>query len=239
MGPHQAWRFKMLNKVAVNEFIMLSKIFYNGTTVWGNNGGTFLMMTSSNGNIFRVTGPLWGNHRSQVDSPHKGQWCAGFRCFLWSSPEQTVEQSRRQWFETPSRSLLHHCNVDPNGDLSPSEHWFGPIKICQHIVIVVSGRHIVSYNLVSIGSGNGLLPDGTKPFYLKQYWLTIYMILWSSFHDNVYLNTQYTNISFMKFTRLKFVEGSHCISGAQRTKLESGFVACLQMPWFLTSPEHQ
>ena len=27
-----------------------------------------LMMTSSNGNIFRVTGPFWGN------SPHKGQW---------------------------------------------------------------------------------------------------------------------------------------------------------------------
>ena len=36
------------------------------------------MMTSSNGNIFRVSGPLWretsSNHRSQVDSPHKGQW---------------------------------------------------------------------------------------------------------------------------------------------------------------------
>ena len=29
--------------------------------------------------------------------------------------------------------------------------------------------------------------------YLKQYWLTISMILWFSFHDNVYLNTQYTN----------------------------------------------
>ena len=28
------------------------------------------MMTSSNGNIFRVTGPLW----SPVNSPHKGQW---------------------------------------------------------------------------------------------------------------------------------------------------------------------
>ena len=34
------------------------------------------MMTSSNGNIFRVTGPLWGGvHRSPVNFPHKGQWC--------------------------------------------------------------------------------------------------------------------------------------------------------------------
>ena len=31
-------------------------------------------MTSSNGNIFRNTGPLRGIHQSQVNSPHKGQW---------------------------------------------------------------------------------------------------------------------------------------------------------------------
>ena len=32
-----------------------------------------IMMTSSNGNIFRVTGPLcWGIHRSLIDSPPKG-----------------------------------------------------------------------------------------------------------------------------------------------------------------------
>ena len=36
------------------------------------------MMTSSNGNIFRVTTGYWpsvrGIHRSPVNSPHKGQW---------------------------------------------------------------------------------------------------------------------------------------------------------------------
>ena len=32
------------------------------------------MMTSSNGNIFRVTGPLCGNSPVPVNSPHKGQW---------------------------------------------------------------------------------------------------------------------------------------------------------------------
>ena len=30
----------------------------------------YIMMTSSNGNIFRVTDPLW----SPVNSPHKGKW---------------------------------------------------------------------------------------------------------------------------------------------------------------------
>ena len=32
------------------------------------------MMTSSNGNIFRVTGPLCGEFTGPVNSPHKGQW---------------------------------------------------------------------------------------------------------------------------------------------------------------------
>ena len=35
---------------------------------------TAFMMTSSNGNFFRVTGPLEGIHRWPVDSPHQGQW---------------------------------------------------------------------------------------------------------------------------------------------------------------------
>ena len=30
------------------------------------------MMTSSNGNMFRITGPLWG--KPSMDSPYKGQW---------------------------------------------------------------------------------------------------------------------------------------------------------------------
>ena len=44
------------------------------------------MMTSSNGNIFRSTGPLVrGIHRSPVNSPHTGQWRGAFM-FLWSAP---------------------------------------------------------------------------------------------------------------------------------------------------------
>ena len=36
---------------------------------------TFLMRTSSNGNIFRVTGPLWGEFTGHRWIPRKGQWC--------------------------------------------------------------------------------------------------------------------------------------------------------------------
>ena len=36
------------------------------------------MMTSSNENIFRVTGPLCGEFTGPGDSPHKGQWRGAF-----------------------------------------------------------------------------------------------------------------------------------------------------------------
>ena len=49
------------------------------------------MITTSNGNIFRVTGPLWGestSHRWIPLTKASELWC-----FLWSAPEQTVEQT--------------------------------------------------------------------------------------------------------------------------------------------------
>ena len=52
-----------------------------------------IMMTSSNGNIVHVTGPLWGNHRSLAENPpHKGKW-RGALMFPRSAPEQTVQQT--------------------------------------------------------------------------------------------------------------------------------------------------
>ena len=44
-----------------------------GWQTW-NMGAWLCMMTSSNGNIFRVTVLVQGIHRSPANSPHKGQW---------------------------------------------------------------------------------------------------------------------------------------------------------------------
>ena len=49
------------------------------------------MMTSSNGNIFRVTGPLCGEFTSHQWIPLTKASDAELWCFLWSSPEQTIE----------------------------------------------------------------------------------------------------------------------------------------------------
>ena len=72
----------------------------------------YMMMTSSNGNIFHVTGPLWGEFTGQWGIPIKKASDAELWCFLWSAPDkQLCKQSRRWWFETPSRSLWRHCSV--------------------------------------------------------------------------------------------------------------------------------
>ena len=53
--------------------------------VWQKQITTF-MMTSSNGNIFRVTGPLWWIPLTKASDAEL--WCS-----LRSAPEQTVEQA--------------------------------------------------------------------------------------------------------------------------------------------------
>ena len=55
------------------------------------------MMTWSNGNIFRFIGPLWGESIGDQWIPLTKASDAELWYFLWSAPEQTVEQT----IETP------------------------------------------------------------------------------------------------------------------------------------------
>ena len=55
------------------------------------------VMTSSNGNIFRVIGPLWGEFAGHRLIPLTKASDAKLWCFLWSAPEQMFEQT----IETP------------------------------------------------------------------------------------------------------------------------------------------
>ena len=56
-----------------------------------------LVMTSSNGNILRVTGLLCGEFTGHRWIPHTNASYAGLWCFLWSAPEPTLEET----METP------------------------------------------------------------------------------------------------------------------------------------------
>ena len=55
--------------------------------VWIKQQLEHVMMTSSNGNIFRVTGPLCGEFTGQRWIPLTKASDAELLCFLWSAPE--------------------------------------------------------------------------------------------------------------------------------------------------------
>ena len=68
------------------------------------------MVMSSNENIFRVTGPLWGESTgSPVNYLHKGQW-GGASVFFLRLNKQLNKQSRSLWVETPSYSLWRYSS---------------------------------------------------------------------------------------------------------------------------------
>ena len=75
------------------------KALYPNDLQTGN--GSRSMMTSSNGNIFRVTGHLCGEftgprliHRSPVNSPHKGQWRGALMLNGWANSREAGDLRR-------------------------------------------------------------------------------------------------------------------------------------------------
>ena len=77
-----------------------------------NSLPVYLMITSSNGNFFRVTVLLCGEFPGPRLIPRTKASDVELWCFLWSAPETRLsKQSWDWWFETPSRPLWRHCNA--------------------------------------------------------------------------------------------------------------------------------
>ena len=75
------------------------------------------MMTSSNGNIFRVTGHLCGEFTGPGEFPTQRPVTRSFDVFFYLHLiERLSKHSRGWWFKTLSRPLWHHCNGHGNGE---------------------------------------------------------------------------------------------------------------------------
>ena len=71
-----------------------------------------IMMTSSNGNIFRVTGPLCGEFTGPGEFPAQRPVTRSFDVFFDLRPNKRLsKQPRGWWFDTSSWSLWRQCNV--------------------------------------------------------------------------------------------------------------------------------
>ena len=87
------------------------------------------MMTSSNGNIFRVTGILW-IHRSPENSPHKGQWRGALMLSLicawingWVNNNEAGDLRRHR---------AHYDVIVTNSSGKPFKWFSFPYKIFGH-----------------------------------------------------------------------------------------------------------
>ena len=70
------------------------------------------MMTSSNGNIFRITGPLCGEFTGPGEFPAQRPVTRSFDVFFdLRLNKRLSKQPWGWWFETPSWSLWRHCNA--------------------------------------------------------------------------------------------------------------------------------
>ena len=84
------------------------------------------MMTASNGNSFRVTGPLCGELTAQ--RPVTGSFGVSLDLRL---NERLSKQSWGWWFETPLRPLCRHRNVGQLRGQSSSDDYFCFVVIWQ------------------------------------------------------------------------------------------------------------
>ena len=74
------------------------------------------MMTSSNGNIFRVTGPLCGEFTGPGEFPAQRPVTRSFDVYFDLRPNKRLsKQSWGWWFEKPSCSLWRHRNAYMHG----------------------------------------------------------------------------------------------------------------------------
>ena len=101
-------------------FVTLDKTRYI-ITIYGVQNNIWLiisqtsilhMMTSSNGNIFRVTGPLCGEFTGPGEFPAQRPVTRSFDVFFdLRLNKRLSKQPWGWWFETPSWSLWRQCNA--------------------------------------------------------------------------------------------------------------------------------
>ena len=114
-------RFRQCNK-ANDSVVSLHKMGRCCMVSLRNWSKRWLMMTSSNGNIFRVTGHLCGEFTDLRWIPRTKASDAELWRFLWSVPDKRLsKQSWGWWFETQSGSLWRHSNV-PSKNPSSNDH---------------------------------------------------------------------------------------------------------------------
>ena len=100
--------------------------------------GLWYMMTSSNGNIFRVTCHFCWEFIGSGEFPHKDQWRGALMGFFYLRPSK---QLWGWWFQTPSCPLRRHCN---------DNQITAPYRWCRTVIDVLQKLKMQTHYRVSI-----------------------------------------------------------------------------------------
>ena len=113
------------------------------------------VMTSSNGNTFRVTGHLCGEFTGPrwIPRTHKGRWRGAFMLFDLRLNKRSSKQWWNWWFETPSHPLWRHCYVSRDYFAIPNITFIHRLTIAQSVHIVSLWRQRVECHGCSASYG--------------------------------------------------------------------------------------
>ena len=138
---------RLIHLLAWNRYTMGNFYFWSAVGAGRVGSGrrkqkiTHIMMTSSNGNIFRVTGHMCaGNSPVPGEFPAQRPVTRSFHVFFDLRLNKPLsKQSWGWWFETLSRPLWRHCNV------IGSRLWAGPAS--KSILIIHVAKLHWQYNM--------------------------------------------------------------------------------------------
>ena len=100
--------------------LILNEVLHRALPLWEDKPVDY-MMTSSNGNIFRVTGLLCGEFTGPGEFPAHRPVTRSFDVFFdLRLNKRLIKQPWGWWFETPSWSLWRQCNIQTNWRVATS-----------------------------------------------------------------------------------------------------------------------
>ena len=119
-----------------------------------DDGSASMMMTSSNGNIFRVTGHLSGEFTGPGEFPTQRPVTRSFDVFFdLRLNKRLSKQLWGWWFETPSWSWWRQCNDDTETSSN-----FGHILNCISVTMNTPSTQLLTHEIYLNISGNNLHP---------------------------------------------------------------------------------
>ena len=156
-----------------------------------------IMMTSSNGDTFRVTGHSCGHRWIPLTKTSDAEFCCEPDVCL---NKHLNKQSWGWWFDRPSRSLWRNCNDPPCMEYSWTKTWLNLWIVNTYTVVHRSFmvvydsyfRSVIMQADIDVLNFDGIrLPTNYNFYVFYKYCLTIgyfesffYQVIWSNVADD-------------------------------------------------------